>query len=183
MRTREAKRLIPERADMLLVDLPDFGEHAFSVPSALKLAKLARSISVQKAAVALGLIEQLQDKTDTATDLFMLAQEVGPELLQAAGAMIGWSWMHVDLDLESDPSLPPLVYGEAVFEELHAAGYPLALLALLAFRLGARAGERATITKEAIDRLGFINGRKAEIPSLNSTSESTISVTPGATES
>lgn len=182
MRKRESTRLIPERADVLLIDLPDLGEHAFMVPSALKITKLARSVDIKKAMAAFGGLDELE-KADNAIDLFLLTQEVGPELLQAAGALIGWGWMHTDLDLDSDPNLSPLVYGEAVFEELHAAGYPLALLTLLAFRLGIRASERATVTKEAMDRLGFFNGRKAEISSLNSTSESTISVTPGATES
>lgn len=179
MRARATPRLIPERSTTLVVDLPGLGDHHFVVPSALRLATLARAVPIERVTAALGLLEASGLDPE---ELYRHAQSAGVELLQAAGALIGWAWHHETLDLEADPKLLlPLAYGEAVFEELHSAGYALPLVALMAMRLGSRAIEQSTISREAAERLGFFPAPKGANHSSSSKSTSPSSASSGPT--
>ena len=72
------------------------------------------------------------------------------------GALIGSAWYDSNLELETEIGDGEyLVWGAAVFEELHHAGYTLEEIALMGALIGGRVYEHSQMRKEVQERLRF----------------------------
>jgi hypothetical protein len=101
--------------------------------------------------------------------------------MRAWGAAIGLAWHHEWYDLESVRGSDLLEFGEAVFEELHAVGYRMEWLILLADVITVEVQKGIEVSKEVSERLRFFTVPEVKSELLNSTSaELTMEIsTPG----
>jgi len=179
MKTRTPPRVIPDTPVYVSVTLPEpKGEHHFRTPSTVTGAKLLNRL--QKTHLAA--FSALSGHLNNPAGIFALVQQVGPELVGVLGFIVGVSWCHKTLDLESTlgPKDDPLEFGERVIEELHEAEYDLNLVVLLAMVVMRQWVERNSLSQEAMQRAGFFSPTTGPTTSSPSTSESTTSATPGA---
>jgi hypothetical protein len=171
---------VPERYPYMLVTLPDKGEHHLQIPSLLAVAKLVKVLKRSHLAVFAGMSGGV-----SSAGILNLIKESGPEMAGALGALLGLSWRHEAFELEaargSDDEL--LAYGEAVYEELHAAGYTLSDLAGLSLTVARAVWEQAQLSDEVQVQAAFIFPMLGKIRSPASTSGSTTLATPLASES
>jgi len=157
MKPREVQRELHPDALYGTVEIPVNGEHHLRIPSPLQGGKLIRLMS---------------EAGGTESDYMI-----------AIGAVIGSSWYHRYLDLETPHKGDLSAYGEAVFEELHAAGYRLEWMLVISRQVVDEIGKLATISDEVKDRLGFSNRKKEESASTTSKSRKRTSARRSPTTS
>lgn len=160
MKQRTSKRTVPNRPNILSVEVQG-SKHYFKVPSPLWVSKFTKKAGQQMLSAA----SLLSNGSDNPAVLFSVLKESGSEFLAALGFFIGKSWLHEDLDLESDPSLGILEYGESVFEELDDYGYSLEDFVVIGGALIAAFKERNTVSQEALEKADFFSQKKGDSPS------------------
>ncbi len=138
MKTREHKREIPNLPHYWRVTIDRNGEHVFRIPSQLGCLKL--SIKTAK----------LQESAVDASARVLTN-------LSHAGVMLGEMWCHPSIDLETDRAKirDDSVYGEAIHEELHEAGYTSADINALMTGLSNRVRAEMTGEEDVAKREGF----------------------------
>jgi len=128
------------------------GEHHFRIPSPLQASRLLSM---------------------AATD-----DDDGAHNMRKMGALIGSAWHHEHLDLVATAGRDLDAYGEAVFEELHAAGYRLEVMMLLSQIITVEIGKISAISAEVRARLGFSVPTTDGSGPINSDSATSISAHP-----
>ena len=98
------------------------------------------------------------------------SDETGAQM-RSMGAIIGASWHHEWLDLETPESDDLVAYGEAVFEELHAAGYRMEWMLMFQQLVVIEIGKLSQVSKEVRERLGF-----SKLKTVNNASSSSESL-------
>jgi hypothetical protein len=142
-----------DRPNVLQVDLPS-GVHHFRLPSMLKVSKMLKGAG-SKHLAALMVIGKMIDSGNSAGALAML-QSSGTEGLSVMGALVGISWFHENLELETPRNDSDfLAYGEDVYEELHEEGYDTIKLLLIAGYLTKNIAESLKFDGEVAEKLGF----------------------------
>ena len=96
-------------------------QHVFRSPSMLVSMELFGAVDQ---AVLLGFVAATGEAMTVGT-LLHLVKNGGPDIMRALGYLIGVSWEHPTLELETPRGGGVLEYGAAVFEELHGAGYEM----------------------------------------------------------
>jgi|ETNvirome_6_1000_1030641.scaffolds.fasta_scaffold09992_2 hypothetical protein len=155
MKRRDGDEVRPRHPDALYaaITLPGGlnGEHHFRIPSPLAA-------------------RHLMDIVSKGGDAFAM--------MRTHAAVVGMAWHNERYDLETPPEDDILAFGEAVFEELHAAGYRLEHLALFSGVIVNEIGELMAISKEVTERLGFLRPSPEESGSTTSDSAPSTSETP-----
>ena len=179
MRKRETPRLIPERANVLLVSIGDRELH-FRVPSPLKSSELMAALDTEQIMTLASIAGDIEGMDAAA--VFDMVRTSGPGLLKVVGCIVGMAWFAVDSDLDATQKAYPdlLEYGAAVYDELDLEGFDMTMIFLLTIKLGQEMAAGATVDKEASERLGFSKLPRVNGTSSSSTSASTSSGTPGA---
>jgi hypothetical protein len=136
----------------MVVVLPDLGRHDLKIPSVFVVTKLLNALDKLHIAA----LVSLSSKSVGSAELLTLAKEAGPEMAALLGAVIGKAWNHADQALESVDDGDLMVYGEAVFEELHEAGYSFDSLVMLGLTVVRAIWEQSQLSQEAKDRANFI---------------------------
>ncbi|MCP3958827.1 MAG: hypothetical protein GY719_13320 [bacterium] len=168
MKKRDVPKEVPDRRPFFVVEIEDLDPHHMRIPSP------ARSSQLLKALRDAHLEEGLELNLET-------AEESLEDITALQGAVIGTSWAHRELELETRrrefENL--LDYGTAVYEELWDEGYTMTQTSQLWARCVERLVGDFISEKEVLDRMGFTKGR-APTPTPPSTSESATAETPGS---
>lgn len=151
MKNRETPRDLT-RNNIVEVELPQ-DVHHFKLPSVLAVSKLLAAVD-QDALAAVMALATMFKKGDAKTGLVLL-QRSGTQGLSLVGALVGISWFHKHKDLEATRGDDILAYGEAVYEELHEAGYDSVKMMLLAGVLAKEIQAAQKFDQEVAERLGF----------------------------
>ncbi len=168
MRDRATPRDIPSRAPYVVVELPGREPHDLRIPSLMAVSKIVQRLDSLHIAAIMG----LRGDADNTHAVIGIMREVGPELAALLGALIGHSWCHRTLDLETESHSDPLVYGEAVYEELHSAGYSFEHLLLLGLTIVRALWDQSQLSAEVSKRAAFFSPLLARSNSSDSISGS-----------
>lgn len=133
--------------------LPEREDHVFKTPSMLVGMKLFQVLDQSSLMAFAASTSEARPET-----MFALMRRAGPEVIQGLGYLIGVSWFHPTLELDSkvsDHDGDILAYGEAVFEELHEEGYDLNQVVMMALAVIANWVQRNSVAKEAMEKFDF----------------------------
>jgi hypothetical protein len=156
---------IPNRAPYLTCALPGRDPHAFRTPSLAAIADMLRRVEAEDIA-ALEILAQVE----TMSTLLAVLARVGPSVCNLLGWLLGDAWAHPTLALDAIKGSDGLVYGRAVFEELHSAGYSLEETLLLAMPLIDSVMRQSRVSTEVQERLRFFGRQR--VPNVPETSDS-----------
>jgi len=171
---RPAPLTTPERRPYIVIGLPEpHGDHVMKVPSLMAVSRLVKSLDKLHVA-ALMAMQRTLDKAQ----MLHLMKEAGPEMASVLGALIGMSWSHHTLALDTGQSSELIEYGGLVFEELHDEGYPFELVVMLGMTLIEAVRDQSEISAEVSSRASFFLPLLGLPTSVDSTSASPTSETP-----
>lgn len=159
MKTRETPRPSKDTPVYIRCQLPDREDHVFKTPSMLVGMKLFQVLDQSSLMAFASSTSQAQPGT-----MFALMRRAGPEVIQGLGYLVGVSWHHPTLDLETnlkDHEGDILAYGGAVFEELHEEGYDLNQIVMMALAVVGNWVSRNSVSQEALEKVDFFQVKEA----------------------
>lgn len=160
MRTRDVMLPTPpERPPYFRVQV-DGQVYTLRALSPHRIAELARSLEPEQMSALLVLARSLGGGVAPGL-AWELSRRAGPELIEVAGAAIGAAWCDPLYGFDASPpsswsnSAEVRVFGAAVAEELHDAGWVLDQIARLGLALGAEIRRTLALEQEVQEQATF----------------------------
>lgn len=151
MQPRKYPRDIPNRPNYITIDIKDFGQTNWRIPS---LIKATRILSLMQTSGVMEISETLNADGDLSEKLDKM-----PLILACQGALLGLCWYHQHQDLETkiDKFKDMSEFGENVFEELQEYGWELGHIQTCFVELIDRVVKSFVSQREVAEKVDFLS--------------------------